>query len=107
MKDKKWNKTCSTLNANSGLIEKCIANEFYFIVGRKLTLFLFLNNNLRLKKDLYNRLVDLASIFQVEVPHHMPRSIPRLLSENIAISNSLLTITESVNLAKQDCILRE
>lgn len=61
----------------------------------------------RLKKDLYNRLVDLASVFQLEIGQHMPCSIPKLLSENIAISNQLSMIMESITSKKQDCILYE
>ncbi|CAL1685675.1 unnamed protein product [Lasius platythorax] len=59
----------------------------------------------KLKKDLYNRLVDLASVFQLEIGQHMPRSISKLLSENIAVSNQLSMIMENMTSKKQDCIL--
>lgn len=61
----------------------------------------------RLKKDLYNRVVNLANVFQLEIGQHMPCSIPKLLSENIAISNQLSMIMESMTSKKQDCILYE
>ncbi|XP_050458101.1 uncharacterized protein MG328 homolog [Cataglyphis hispanica] len=57
----------------------------------------------KLKKSLYNCLLDLSNVFQVE--QHMPRSISKLLSENIAISNQLLMFVEDMTPKKQDCIL--
>ncbi|XP_070149953.1 cilia- and flagella-associated protein 157-like [Polyergus mexicanus] len=59
----------------------------------------------KLKKNLYNCLVDLASAFQLKVGQHMPHSIAKLLSENIAISNQLSMIVEGIIPKKQDCIL--
>ncbi|XP_025267271.1 uncharacterized protein LOC112638905 [Camponotus floridanus] len=59
----------------------------------------------KFKKDLYNRVVNLASVFQLETGQHMPCSIPKLLSENIAINNQLSMIMESMTSKKQDCIL--
>lgn len=61
----------------------------------------------RLKKDLYNRLVDLASVFQLEIGQYMPRSISKLLSENIAVNNQLSMITENMTSKTQNCILYE
>ncbi|XP_072761848.1 cilia- and flagella-associated protein 157 [Anoplolepis gracilipes] len=58
----------------------------------------------KLKKDLYNRLVNLASMFQLEIGQHMPISISKLLSENIAINNQLSIIMENMT-SKKDCII--
>jgi len=59
---------------------------------------------LRFKKELYNRLLDLVSVFQLEVAKHMPHSIPNLLSENIAVKNQLSMIEESVASKTQDIL---
>ncbi|KAL6430278.1 hypothetical protein ACFW04_007772 [Cataglyphis niger] len=57
----------------------------------------------KLKKSLYNCLVDLSNVFQVE--QHIPHSISKLLSENIVISNQSLMFVEDMTPKKQDCIL--
>jgi len=47
-------------------------------------------------------MLDLVSIFQIEVLNHMPCSIPNLLSENIAINNQLSMIMENAASKTQD-----
>ncbi|XP_024885105.1 uncharacterized protein LOC112463139 isoform X2 [Temnothorax curvispinosus] len=59
----------------------------------------------RFKKRLYNNLLDLANIFQFEVPKHVPRSIPNLLSENIALKNQLSMMTDSAASNTRDYML--
>ncbi|XP_011058625.1 PREDICTED: uncharacterized protein LOC105148528 [Acromyrmex echinatior] len=56
----------------------------------------------RFKKELYNHVLNLVSIFQVEILNHMPCSIPNLLSENIAVKNQLSMIMENAASKTQD-----
>ncbi|XP_012228261.1 cilia- and flagella-associated protein 157-like [Linepithema humile] len=49
----------------------------------------------KLKKELYKHLLDLTGVFQLEISQYILPPIARLLLENVAVHNKLLTISET------------